>query len=170
MHETPSDLERLQRLLDTSHAQAGSHLRTIFSDEQRAGAREIAARLSGVRVISLATVTPGGEPRVGPVDGLFFRGRFHFGTSEDAVRMRNLRKNPSVSAAYTEGDRFAVIVHGNAVELDPQDPANDRFWDYCRAVYPGWDSWGSHTPYAAIEPDRMFSFAPAGQLAGRGAA
>jgi len=32
--------------------------------------------LAGVQVLELATVTPRGEPRVAPVDGLFFRGHF----------------------------------------------------------------------------------------------
>ena len=158
MHETQQDLERLQGLLDQSHARAGSHLRSIFSEERRASAAEIADRMTGVRIISLATVTSGGEPRVGPVDGLFYRGRFHFGTSEEAVRIRNIRRNPAVSAAYTEGEQFAVIVHGNAVELDRTDPGNEGFWEYCREVYPDWDQWASESPYAVVVADRAFSF------------
>lgn len=159
MHETAEDLDRLQELLDGSHARAGSHLKSIFTQERRATAAEIATRLTGVRVIALATVTPAGQPRVGPVDGLFFRGHFHFGTSEEAVRIRNIRQNPAVSAAYTEGERFAVIVHGNAIELDRDDSANDPFWAYCREVYPTWEEWANESPYAVIAPDRMYSFA-----------
>ena len=41
------------------------------------------------------------EPRVAPVDGLFYRGRFWFGSSPHSFRFRNIRANPAVSAAIT---------------------------------------------------------------------
>lgn len=47
-----------------------------------------------MRLLSLATATARGEPRVGPVDGIFLRGSFHFGSAPDSARARQ------VSACY----------------------------------------------------------------------
>ena len=45
MHETEDDLRALEDLLDRSHANAGPHLRSIFSDERRIPAAELPALL-----------------------------------------------------------------------------------------------------------------------------
>src|SRR3712207_2318719 len=84
--ETPEDLAELQALLDRSYERAGQHLRGIFTPEQRIPAGELAALLPGVQVLNLATVTRSCEPRVAPVDGLFYRGRFWFGSSPTSAR------------------------------------------------------------------------------------
>src|SRR4029078_8972267 len=94
MHETPEDLARLQDLLDRSRAGAGAHLLRIIQEDWRIDAAELAPRLDGVQILHLATVTAKGEPRVGPVDGLFFRGQVHFGTAPDSPRARNTRGPP----------------------------------------------------------------------------
>jgi hypothetical protein len=76
MFETSEDLRALQQLLDVSYTGTGSHLRSIWGEDSRLDAEAVSAELSGVQVLDLATVTPRGEPRVAPVDGLFFRGKF----------------------------------------------------------------------------------------------
>jgi hypothetical protein len=91
MHETQDDLLALQDLLDRSYAAAGSHLRRIITPERRMSARDLAERLTGMRLLALATVTADGRPVVGPVDGIFFRGAFHFGTAPHALRFRHER-------------------------------------------------------------------------------
>lgn len=63
----------LGQLLDRSHAAAGQHLRSIMSDSHRIPAETLVKLLVGVQVLTLATVTQAGEPRVAPVDGLFYR-------------------------------------------------------------------------------------------------
>ena len=79
--------------------------------------------LEGIQVLDLATVTPKGEPRVAPVDGLFFRGSFWFGSAENSSRVANIRSNPAISAVVTRGlETFLVIVHGHAAETDPRGP------------------------------------------------
>src|SRR3954451_9594617 len=110
MHETPEDLVRLQGLLDRSRARAGAHLLRIFSEDWRIAAAELAPRLGGVQILHLGTVTAKGEPRVGPVDGLFFRGAFHFGTAPDSLRARNIRARPAVSGSIDPGEGLAVHV------------------------------------------------------------
>jgi uncharacterized pyridoxamine 5'-phosphate oxidase family protein len=158
-HETPDDLQELQRLLDSSHSAAGAHLRNIFSEERRVSAADLPGRLSGVQVLALATVTAQGEPRVAPVDGLFYRGRFWFGSSESSLRFRHIRARPSVSATVTHGEEFAVVVHGTAVEVDLRAPENEGFLAYLKETYGGdWEDWGGESPYARIEPWRMFTF------------
>lgn len=160
MHETPEDLRALQRLLDESYERGGAHLRSIFTPDKRLDAASLSRLLTGVRVLNLATVTAACEPRVAPVDGLFFRGRFWFGSSPDSVRFRHIRARPQVSAAHTIGEELAVVVHGVAGELDIQDPAQAPFRDYCVEVYgKEWLGWyPSGVPYAWIEAHRMFTF------------
>ena len=107
MYETGTDMRALQQLLDASYARSGSHLRSIWGEETRLDAEQVSAELAGVQVLDLATVTPAGEPRVAPVDGLFFRGRFWFGSAEQSMRFRNIRANPAVSGVVTRGSRHS---------------------------------------------------------------
>lgn len=158
-HETPEDLRALQRLLDASHARAGVHLRSIFTEERRVHAGELPALLMGVQVTHLATVTARGEPRVAPVDGLFFRGHLWFGSSQRSLRFRHIRARPQVSASIAHGERLAVLIHGRAHEIDLADPAVVRFASYCLEVYgESWREWSPGSPYAWIEPERMLTF------------
>jgi len=160
VHETDDDLRSLQELLDASHAAAGPHLRSIFSDERRIPAAELPALLPGVQVLALATVTARGEPRVAPVDGLFFRGRFWFGSAQNSARFRHIRARPAVSATHLRGEELAIVVHGRAVEIDPRAPERADFRAYLNETYPGWDDagWAAGAPYARIEPSAMFTF------------
>jgi hypothetical protein len=159
LHETADDLRWLQELLDRSHAAAGAHLRGIFTEERRIPAAELPALLPGVQVLNLATVTAACEPRISPVDGLFFRGRFWFGSSHTSARFRHLRARPSVSAAHTRGEELAVVVHGIAHEVDIAAPEAAPFRAYGIEVYgAGWDEWAAGSPYARIEPTHMFTF------------
>ena len=160
MYETEEDLRRLDMLLDASYARAGSHLRSIWGEETRMSAEAVSAELAGIEVLDLATVTRRGEPRVAPVDGLFFRGAFWFGSAESSARFRNIRANPAVSAAVTRGlETFLVLVHGRAVELDPRGPDAQGFADYPRELYPfDWDAAHPNAPYARIDAATMLAF------------
>jgi hypothetical protein len=81
MRETPEDLAELQAILDRSYAAAGPHLLSIHTDDWRLNAEQIAERLTGMVILSLATVSSKGRPVVAPVDGMFYRGRFWCGSS-----------------------------------------------------------------------------------------
>src|SRR5437762_1079840 len=117
MHETPAELAALQDLLDRSHAGAGPHLRRIITPERRLTAEQVSERLTGMCLLALATATRDGRPIVGPVDGIFFRGAFHFGSSPDSVRFRHIAARPHVSATHLPGEELAVTVHGRAVSV-----------------------------------------------------
>ena len=165
VHETEDDLVRLQALLDRSYAQSGEHLRSITTPQRRIDARELGRLLGGVQVIDLATVTPSGAPRVSPVDGLFYRAHFYFGSSTTSARYRNLRAHPQVSAAHTRGEELSVVVHGTAQLFALGDPDRADFRAYAEEVYvPLYgDAWREFVKadtmfYARIEPERMFTF------------
>jgi Pyridoxamine 5'-phosphate oxidase len=160
MHETDDDLSALQALLDASYARAGEHLRSIWGEDSRLDARGLCAELVGVQVLDLGTVTPRREPRVSPVDGLFFRGHFWFGSADNSTRFRNIRANPAVSGAIHRGlETFLVIVHGRAVETDPRGPGAGGFADYVRDVYDfDWDAAHPTAPYARIDAQTLLAF------------
>lgn len=158
MHEIPEDLARLQRLLDDSYASAGAHLRSVITPERRLDAAGVVAEMGAMRVMALATVTATGEPRVGPVDGLFYRGRLHFGSGADSLRFRHLRARPAVSASVIDGERLQITVHGTAHEVSPaKDPGLEAF---LVSVYglQAWESWMRELPWARIEAEKMISF------------
>jgi uncharacterized pyridoxamine 5'-phosphate oxidase family protein len=164
VHETADDLDALQRLLDSSYAAAGEHLRRIVTPERRLAAPALAARLEGVRLLALATATADGRPIVGPVDGIFYRGAFWFGSAPDSIRFRHIRARPDVSATHIDGEPFAVTVHGRAVVADLRDPAVAGFRAALTEVYAPrygerWIDWAEQHPYARIDARRMFTFA-----------
>lgn len=167
MHETPADLVALQDLLDHSYATAGPHLLSIHTPQRRLSAGEVADRLTGMRLLALATVTADGRPIVGPVDGIFFRGAFHFGSSPDSVRFRHIRHRPQVSATHLPGEELAVTVHGRASPLDLRSNAEAEFRQTLLDVYvprygPQWEQFIDSGPvYARIDANRMFTFAMA---------
>jgi hypothetical protein len=94
MDETDGDLADLQNLLDRSFAAAGEHLLGIITPERRLSAEQLSARLTGMCLLSLATVTRDCRPLVGPVDGIFYRGAFHFGSSPSSFRFRHIAQRP----------------------------------------------------------------------------
>jgi hypothetical protein len=161
MFETPNDLRELTELLDRSYARAGDHLRSIFTPERRIAAGDLVALLPGVQVLNLATVTRACAPRVAPVDGLFYRGQFWFGSAAASVRFTHLRERPQVSASHTRGEELAIVVHGTAALIDTGDPAHAGFADYYRDVYGfGWNEWDIPVQFARIDGSRLYTYRP----------
>jgi hypothetical protein len=162
VHETPEDIAELQALLDRSYAQAGPHLLRIHTPERRLGADALAHRLTGMCLLTLATVTADGRPIAGPVDGIFFRGAFHFGSSPDSVRFRHIAARPQVSATHLPGEELGVTVHGRAVPVDiGSGPFRQTLLDIYVPRYG--EQWGeefldSGPVYARIDAERMFAF------------
>ena len=159
MYESDVDLERLQALLDRSYGTAGDHLKSIVTPERRLSAEETTDLLQGMRLLALATVTADGRPLVGPVDGLFYRGHFWFGSSPTSLRYRHIRERPFVSATHTPSESYSVTVHGRAEIVDLTLPEHAGFGDYCVEIYgEEWRDWGDGAFYARIDADRMFTF------------
>jgi nitroimidazol reductase NimA-like FMN-containing flavoprotein (pyridoxamine 5'-phosphate oxidase superfamily) len=164
MNETTEDLERLQQLLDDSYAAGGPHLREVITPERLLDAASLAGRLDGMKLLVLATVTSDGRPINGPVDGIFHRGRFHFGSSPESIRFRHIRRRPAVSATHLDGEEFSVTVHGTATEIDLKSPEHADFRRTLLDVYTPrygaeWEQFIDSGPvYARIEPTRMLTF------------
>jgi nitroimidazol reductase NimA-like FMN-containing flavoprotein (pyridoxamine 5'-phosphate oxidase superfamily) len=164
MNETPADLAALDDLLAGSYASAGPHLLRIHTPERRLTAEQIAERLTGMRLLALATVTADGRPLVGPVDGIFLRGAFHFGSAPDSIRFRHIRARPQVSATHLPGEELAVTVHGRAVPVDVRAEAGAELRQALLDVYvprygAEWEEFLDSGPvYARIEAERMFAF------------
>lgn len=162
MYETPDEIAALQRLIDVSHAGGTSHLREIISGERVMNARGIVDALAGMRVLSLATVTARGEPRVSAVDGHFLHGAWTFGTDARAAKAKHLAARPAVSAAHVDGERLGVFCHGTAVRLTVEDP----MWEEVIAHWTG--HYGSD-PTTWGDDIRMYRIVPSWLVGYRGA-
>jgi nitroimidazol reductase NimA-like FMN-containing flavoprotein (pyridoxamine 5'-phosphate oxidase superfamily) len=165
VNETPEDLAALQALLDRSYEAAGVHLLRILTPERRLTAEQVAERLTGMCLLALATVTADGRPIVGPVDGIFYRGAFHFGSAPDSVRFKHIRARPQVSATHLPGEELAVTVHGRAVPLDVKAEEGAELRQALLDIYvprygPEWehDFLDRGSLYARIDAERMFAF------------
>lgn len=166
MHETAEDLRALQTLIDASYAAAGPHLLSIHEPQRRLSAEQLSERLTGMCLLALATVTRDCRPIVGPVDGIFFRGAFYFGSAANSVRFRHIRARPQVSATHLPGEELAVTVHGRAVPIDIAAVEHAAFRQTVLDVYvplygEGWEQefLEAVSPmYARIDADRIFTF------------
>ena len=164
MHETDDDLRELQDLLDRSYEAAGEHLRRITTPERRMTPEDVSARLTGMCLLSLATVTRDCRPLVGPVDGIFYRGSFYFGSSPDSVRFRHIRTRPQVSATHLPGEEMSVTVHGRAVPVDVRAAEHAGLRSTYLEVYvpiygPEWENFLDSGPvHARIDAEKMFTF------------
>jgi nitroimidazol reductase NimA-like FMN-containing flavoprotein (pyridoxamine 5'-phosphate oxidase superfamily) len=165
MHESAEDLAELQELIDRSYAGAGAHLLRIHDPERRLTAEQVAERLNGMVLLALATVSSDGRPFVGPVDGIFYRGSFHFGSAPDSLRFRHIRARPQVSATHLPGEELAVTVHGLAVPVDIRSEDAAGFRQTLLDIYvPRYgESWekdflDSGPAYARIDAERIFTF------------
>jgi hypothetical protein len=164
VHETSDDLADLQEVLDRSYALAGEHLLRIHTPDRRLTAEQVCEQLTGMVLLALATATADGRPIVGPVDGIFYRGAFHFGSSPDSVRFRHISARPHVSATHLPGEHLAVTVHGRAVPIDLTSRQDAGFRQALLDIYvprcgPEWVKFlDSGAGDARIEPERMFTF------------
>lgn len=165
MHESSADVEALQDLLDRSYAGAGAHLLSIHTPDRRLSAEQVVERLSGMCLLTLGTVTADCRPILGPVDGIFYRGSFHFGSSPDSVRFRHIRSRPQVSATHLPGEELAITVHGRAVAVDLAGAGGAGLRRTLLDIYEPrygaeWEQFlDSGSVYARIDADRMFTFA-----------
>ncbi len=165
MHETPTELAELQVLLDTSLSRSTSHLRSIVDASRTLTAEQLVEVLTGMCVLSLATVTAGGEPRISGVDGHFLHGKWYFGTAPNAAKARHLAARPAVSAAHIRGEDLGVFTHGHVEILNPcgGEPADDwpELLAYLQSFYGG-DAfdWDEEVVYYRLDPHWMTAYAP----------
>lgn len=159
MQETAEDLAALQALLERSIDAAGPFLRSAFQIPACSmTAAEVVAALEGTPIVSFATVTRAGEPRVAPTGALFWRGRFHIPTVMEAARTRHIRRNPAVSLTWYDGVDRAMIVHGRAVPLGV-DHADFATLDALFSAYSGESvsNWGEGA-FLRVDAETFFTF------------
>ena len=137
MYETDAEVAALQALLDASIARATEHLRAIIHGERVLTARDLVALLTGMKVLTVATVTARGEPRISAVDGHFLHGTWSFSTSGSAAKARHLRARPAVSVAHVDNEALGVFSHGRVEEMAAGDPHWDETLDHWTRHYGG---------------------------------
>lgn len=133
--ETAAEIAALQELLDRSLTTSTDHLRSIINDDRVLSAADLVALLTGMRVLSVATVTALGEPRISALDGHFLHASWTFSTSATAAKARHLRDRPAVSAAHIDGEEMAVFSHGRAQRMRGSDPDWDETLTHWTAHY-----------------------------------
>jgi Pyridoxamine 5'-phosphate oxidase len=165
MRETADDLERLQSVLDRSVERASPFLRRSFEMPERSlSAADLAARLDGLLVVSLATVTAKGEPRVAPIDAVFLRGHFYVPTVAQAARARHLARQPGVSVTNYEGRELAVIVHGRVGTVaSGEDPFDEIEAIRVAAGGQSIAEWSGDPIFIRIDADVIYTYAKPGE-------
>jgi hypothetical protein len=167
VHETPEELAALQQLLDQSAAGGGPHLSDIITAERRLSAAELCNRLTGMRLLTIATVTADGRPLTGAVDGYLLHGTWYFSSGRSSVRMQHLRARPAVSATHLPGESLQVSVHGHAELFEFSDPVHGTLLrqamldHYLPIQGPSFEEWmdsSDEATGARIDATKMFTF------------
>lgn len=160
MLETPEEIAALQDLLDRSRATATDHLKSIIRDDHVLAAEDVVALMTGMKVLSLATVTAAGEPRISAVDGHFLHATWSFSTSGTAAKARDMRARPTVSVAHIDNEDLALFSHGRSEELQPGDGDRDETLAHWTAHYGSSPlEWGDDIRLYRYRPSWMVGYA-----------
>jgi general stress protein 26 len=158
--ETEAELDALQELLERSRSGATEHLRGIIDDQRALSARDIAGLLQSMKVLSLATVTARGEPRISAVDGHFLHGTWTWSTDGPSAKARHLAARPAVSVAHIDNEELAVFAHGAAEQLGTADPLRDETLAHWTAHYGSSPlEWGEDIRVYRLKPTWIVGFA-----------
>lgn len=153
MYETPEEIAALQELLDRSIAGSTDHLRAIIHGRRVLSAEDLVALLTGMKVLSVATVTSSGEPRISALDGHFLHATWSFSTSGTAMKARHMRARPAVSVAHIDNEDLAVFSHGRVSDLLPADPDYDETLAH-------WTKHYGSSPLEWGDEIRLYRYAP----------
>ena len=160
MHETPDELRQLQDLLDRSLASSTDHLRDIIHGDRVLSAADIVALMTGMKVISVATVTAQGHPRISAMDGHFLHGTWSFSTSGSSAKARHMAVRPDVSVAHIDNEELAVFSHGRVSPASPSDPDWQDTVDHWTRHYGSSPlEWGEDIRLYRYEPHWMVGYA-----------
>jgi PPOX class probable F420-dependent enzyme len=75
-------------------------------------------RLVAARNYWVCTTRPDGRPHAMPVWGLWHEGSFHFSSSPESRKARNLAANPAVTVHLESGDDVVIVEGGADLESD----------------------------------------------------
>jgi general stress protein 26 len=160
MFETEAEVTDLQALLDRSHQGATGHLRAIIHDDRVLSARDVVALMTGMKVLTVATVTSAGEPRISALDGHFLHGTWSFSTSGTSAKAHHLAARPAVSVAHVDGEALALFSHGQALPLTPDHPRWQSTLDHWTRHYGSSPlEWGPDIRFYDYRPHWMVGYA-----------
>jgi hypothetical protein len=160
MYETDAELAELQELLDMSLARSTEHLRSIITSSTTVPAAQLVRILTGMCVLSAATVTARGEPRISGVDGHFLHGKWVFTTSGTAAKAVHLRQRPAVSVAHMRGEDLGVFAHGQTEFLTPEHDDFAGIEEHLVRHYGSSpSSWGDEIVYLRVQATWMVAYA-----------
>ncbi|MFG1905336.1 pyridoxamine 5'-phosphate oxidase family protein [Kribbella sp. NPDC048928] len=167
MRETAAEVRELQALMDAVYPGSTEHLRNIIKGQKQLSAAALVQVATGMCVLSLATVTAKGEPRISAVDGHLLHGRWVFTTSGSAAKARHLRARPAASAAYIDGERIGVFTHGAVEFLTEKDPDFAEIEEYMVGHYGESPSgWGPDIVYLRLQPTWIAAYGNERKLLG----
>jgi nitroimidazol reductase NimA-like FMN-containing flavoprotein (pyridoxamine 5'-phosphate oxidase superfamily) len=95
---------------------------------------DVRERLVSATHYWLATARADGRPHVVPLDGIWLDDAWFFGGSPEAVKHRNLERNPRAVLHLEDAER-AVIVEGVCEEIFPEGPLAARLAQLSRSKY-----------------------------------
>lgn len=160
MLETAEEIAALQTLLDTSRGSSTDHLRSIIEDDRALSANDLVALLTGMKVLSVATVTASGEPRISAMDGHFLHASWTFSTSGTAAKARHMAARPAVSVAHIDNEEMAVFSHGRVQRIREGDHEWDETIAHWAAHYGSSPlSWGEDIHLFRYRPHWMVGYA-----------
>jgi hypothetical protein len=143
-------LAALQRVLDDSLRAAGAAVSDTFDRaERRLGAAEFVRAWNEVRLKAMATSGRNG-PHIAPVHAEFVAGKLRSTIYDNAVRLRDLRRNPEVALTTWGPNGFTAIVNGCAKEV----PGS------LRDTRPGATGRARRTVTLEIEVTRIYAMGP----------
>lgn len=160
MHETEEDLERLRTLMERSIEQAGTFVReSLQMPEHSLSARQLVHLWQEPQTVAFATVTKKGEPRVSPIGALLIHSYFYIPTLESATRTRHVVNRPGVSFTLYQGNELAVIAHGNATIIWPDQAAFAEVESCMRECSgQGVSDWGEGV-FLRMDPAILYTYA-----------
>lgn len=160
MLETTTEVAALQELLDSSYSRSTGHLRDIISGPRLLSAQDLVALLTGMKVLSVATVTARGEPRISALDGHFLHATWTFGTSATAAKANHLRVRPAASVAHIDNESLAVFSHGRVETMTPADDDWRQTIEHWTAHYGSSPlTWGDDIVMYRYRPQWMVGYA-----------
>lgn len=106
-----------------------------------------------MKVISVATVTSAGHPRIRAMDGHFLHGSRTFSTSATAAKARHMRARPDVSVAHVDHEELAVFSHGRVEEMNEADDDWGEVLDH-------WTSHYDSSPMSWAPEIRLYRYRP----------
>jgi general stress protein 26 len=160
MYETARELQSLQELLDRSLATSTRHLKDIIQGDRVLSAPDLVALLTGMKVLTVATVTAAGHPRISAMDGHFLHGTWSFSTSGAAAKARHMQARPEVSVAHVDNEALAVFSHGRVAQASPADATWDETLAHWTQHYGSSPlDWGDDIRLYRYQPHWMVGYA-----------